>query len=477
MRYFPAFLDLDGQRVLVVGGGETAARKLRLLRRAGARVAVVAPRVVPEIESLAAEGGLDWLPRGFVAGDVAGCRLVHAATGIAAVDERVAEAAQAAGVPVNVVDRPELCSFVMPAIVDRDPVVVAISSGGAAPVLARRLRARLEALLPARLGSLAGFAGAFRGAVEAKIPDFAGRRRFWERFFDGPIADTVLRGEVCSARERMLALINGGAASRAAVSAGAAPGVVQIVGAGPGDPDLLSLRALRLLQDADVVVYDKLVGPEIVDFARRDAQRVYVGKSKGCHTKSQDEINAILLHHARAGKRVVRLKGGDPFVFGRGGEELAYLKAHGVEVEVVPGITAAAGCAAAAGIPLTFRGEAQAVTFLTGHATNGEPDLDWAGLVGGRQTLAIYMGVSTAGTMAARLIEHGLDPATPVAVIENGTLPNQKVATGSLAGLETLLRAQGIEGPALIIVGEVVRLAEEDFLPAPLTAPLRALAG
>jgi uroporphyrin-III C-methyltransferase/precorrin-2 dehydrogenase/sirohydrochlorin ferrochelatase len=485
VRYFPAFLDLDGQRALVVGGGETAARKLRLLRRAGARVTVVAPRVVSEIETLAAAGaaadGVDWLPRGFVAGDVAGRRLVHAATGIEAVDERVAEAAQAAGVPVNVVDRPELCSFIMPAIVDRDPVVIGISSGGAAPVLARRLRARLEALLPAGLGRLASFAGAFRGAVEAKIPDFASRRRFWERFFDGPIAETVLRGEVCSARERMLALINGGVTSRAAAAAGAArgatPGVVQIVGAGPGDPDLLSLRALRLLQDADVVVYDKLVGPEIVDFARRDAERVYVGKSKGHHTKSQEEINAILLHHARAGRRVVRLKGGDPFVFGRGGEEQAYLKAHGIEVEVVPGITAAAGCAAAAGIPLTFRGEAQAVTFLTGHAKDGEPDLDWAGLVSGRQTLAIYMGVSTAGATAARLIEHGLDPATPVAVIENGTLPNQKVATGSLAGLETLLRAQGIKGPALIIVGEVVRLAEEGSQLAPLPAPLRALAG
>ncbi len=465
MRYFPAFLDLAGRGVLLVGGGEAAARKLRLLLKAGAEVTVVAPRAGAEIEALAAGGEVKLVRRGFVAGDVTGRSIVQAATGLDRVDSRVAEAARLAGLPVNVVDRPDLSSFIMPAIVDRDPLVIGISSGGAAPVLARRLREKIEALLPAGLGRLARFAEAFRGAVEANLPGFAERRRFWERFFDGPLAEKVLAGDERTARERMLTLINGAPASRGAGQSRSRPGTVHIVGAGPGDPDLLTFKALRLLQRAEVVIYDKLVGPEIIDYARRDAERIYVGKSKANHAKTQDQINALLLRHAGAGKQVVRLKGGDPFVFGRGGEEQAYLKAHGIEVEVVPGITAATGCAAAAGIPLTFRGEAQAVTFLTGHARDGEPDLDWAHLVKLRQTLAIYMGVSTAGVISRRLIEHGLDPATPVAVIENGTLPSQKVATGSLAGLEALLAANGIVGPALIVVGDVVRLAESGVVP------------
>jgi len=473
MRYFPAFLDLTGRSVLLVGGGEAAARKLRLLRKAGAEVTVLAPRAGTEIEGLAASGAVRLVRRGFVAGDVTGRSIVQAATGLDAVDSRVAEAAGLAGLPVNVVDRPDLSSFIMPAIVDRDPLVIGISSGGAAPVLARRLRERIEALLPAGLGRLARFAETFRGAVEANLSNFVERRRFWERFFDGPLAEKILAGDERTARERMLALINGGSPSRAAGSSASGPGTVHIVGAGPGDPDLLTFKALRLLQRADVVIYDKLVGPEIIDYARRDAERIYVGKAKANHAKTQDQINALLLSHARAGKQVVRLKGGDPFVFGRGGEEQAYLRAHDVEVEVVPGITAATGCAAAAGIPLTYRGEAQAVTFLTGHARDGEPDLDWAHLVKLRQTLAIYMGVSTAAVISRRLIEHGLDPATPVAVIENGTLPNQKVATGSLAGLEALLQANGIVGPALIVVGEVVRLAESGALPQ----QVQALAG
>ena len=473
MRYFPAFLDLKGRAVLLVGGGEAAARKLRLLLKAGAEVTVVAPRAGAEIEGLAASGKIKLVRRGFVAGDVTGRSMVQAATGLDAVDSRVAEAAALASLPVNVVDRPELSSFIMPAIVERDPLVIGISSGGAAPVLARRLREQIEALLPAGLGRLARFAETFRGAVEANLPGFAERRRFWERFFDGPLAEKILAGEERTARERMLALINGGSASRAAGRRQSGAGTVQIVGAGPGDPDLLTFKALRLLQRADVVVYDKLVGPEIIDYARRDAERIYVGKAKANHAKTQDQINALLLRHARAGKQVVRLKGGDPFVFGRGGEEQAYLRAHGIEVEVVPGITAATGCAAAAGIPLTYRGEAQAVTFLTGHAHDGEPDLDWAHLVKLRQTLAIYMGVSTAGVIARRLIEHGLDPATPVAVIENGTLPSQKVARGGLSGLEALLGANGIVGPALIVVGDVVSLAETGALPQ----QVQALAG
>ena len=477
MRYFPTFFDLTDRPALLVGGGAAAARKLTLLLKAGARVRLVAPRISDEIAALAADGRISHSVRGFVAGDVTGAALVISATGLEPVDRRVAEAAQAAGLPVNVVDGPALSSFIMPAIVERDPLVIAVSSGGTSPVLARRLRERIETLVPANLGRLARFAESFRGAAEAKLPSGAARRAFWERVFDGPIAREVLAGQLYSARERMLRLINGGHSSHAVgqepfASGPVQSGSVRIVGAGPGDPDLLTLKALRALQDADVIVYDRLVGPEILDYARRDADRVYVGKAKGRHSKSQGEINALLVHHARAGQRVVRLKGGDPFVFGRGGEEQAVLRAHGIPVEVVPGITAAAGCAAAAGIPLTHRGTAQALTLVTAHAEEGAPDLDWAALARGNQTLAIYMGVSSAGATARHLIDHGLAPATPVAVIENGTLPEQKTEIGRLDRLEATVAQAGITGPALILVGEVIAQANIETL----AEPLRALA-
>jgi uroporphyrin-III C-methyltransferase/precorrin-2 dehydrogenase/sirohydrochlorin ferrochelatase len=458
MSYFPAFLDLDGRSCLLVGGGQTAARKLRRLLKAGAKVTVVAPEVEGEIEALAATGNITLHRRPFSADDVSGRTVVQSATGREAVDRRVADAARAAGIQVNVVDRPELCSFIAPAVVDRDPVVIGISTGGAAPVLARRVRESIERLLPARLGRLARFAESFRGAVAATLPEGRARLRFWEGFFDGPSAGQVLRGEDVAAREAMLKLVNRPAPA-------AERGQVAIVGAGPGDPDLLTLGALRLLQRADAVVYDKLVGPEIVGYARRDAERIYVGKSKANHTLSQDQINALLVRLAEDGKRVVRLKGGDPFVFGRGGEELDHLKHHGVAVEVVPGITAAVGCAGSLGIPLTLRGVSQAVTLVTGHGQDGEPDLDWAALARLDQTLAIYMGVSTAGQVARRLIEHGLAASTPVAVIENGTLPEEKTVTGTLAELENLVRTSEITGPALIIVGEVVCQADGAVLP------------
>ncbi len=467
MRYFPAFHDLTARPSLVVGGGELAARKLRLLMKAGARPVVVAPEANAEIASLARSGAVTWHQRPFQAGDIAGCGLVISASGRPAVDAAVAAAAQARGVPVNVVDRPDLSSFITPAIIDRDPLVIGISSGGDAPILARQIRARLETLLPANLGRLARFAGAFRGAVAAQIGDGLQRRRFWERFFSGPVADKVLAGDETGAREAMLGLINGRDARRRDAQ-GHDGGSVAIVGAGPGDPDLMTFKALRRLQEADVVLYDKLVGPEIVDYARRDAERIYVGKAKANHAKTQDEINALMAEHALAGRRVVRLKGGDPFIFGRGGEEMDYLQARGVAVEVVPGVTAAAGCAAAAGIPLTLRGTAVAVTFLTGHARDGEPDLDWASLASGKQTLAVYMGVSTAATVAGRLIEHGLAAATPVAVIENGTRPEQKVVTGRLEELPQRLQRAGVTGPALIIIGEVARRALEADVAAEL---------
>ncbi len=470
MNYFPAFFDLKDRPALIVGGGEAAARRLRLLQKAGARVTVVAPRVGEEIAAAIAASKIAAVSRGFVSGDVNGQAIVFAATGLPAVDERVAEAARTAGIPVNVADHAGLSSFIVPAIVERDPVVIGISTGGAAPVLASRLREAIERLLPARLGRLANFADSFRAAVKATVPNAATRLRFWDRFFDGPVADQVLSGNDCGAREKMLTLVNGRAATEPP------RGGVAIVGAGPGDPDLLTLRALRLIQRADVVIYDKLVGPGVLDLARRDAERLYVGKSKGDHTKSQDEINALIAGQARAGRRVVRLKGGDPFIFGRGGEELEYLRRRGISAEVVPGITAALGCAAATGIPLTHRDHAQAVTFATGQGKDGEePELDWATLARLKQTLVIYMGVGAAGRIAARLIEHGLDQATPIAVIENGTLPSQKALYGRLSGLGWLMRQSGITGPALIIIGSVVALSDV-ATPSIESEPVRAVA-
>lgn len=472
MRHLPVFLSVRGRSGLVVGGGPVATAKARLLLKAGATVSVVAPKVAPALARLAAAGEIRLLRRRFVAGDVADRAVVYGATGIAAVDADVALAARAAGVPVNVIDRPELSSFITPAVVDRDPVLVAISTGGAAPVLARRLRAAVESRLPSRLGRLAGFAESFRAAVKANVPSAVARRRFWERFFDGPIAAAVLAGDERGAREGMLGLVNRPQAPPPSM------GRVALVGAGPGDPDLLTLRALDSLQRADLVVYDRLVGPDVLDYARRDAERVYVGKAAGGRGHGQDRINALLVRAARAGKRVVRLKGGDPFIFGRGGEELDYLRRHGVPVEVVPGVTAAAGCAAAAGFPLTHRDHAPAVTFISGHGKDGPPDLDWAALARSRHTLVVYMGRAAAGAIAARLMAHGMAAATPAAVIENGTRPEQKLRLGTLAGLAPMIAAAGITGPTLIVIGEVARMA----IAAPAadagvpTVPLRRLA-
>lgn len=483
MRYFPTFFQVSAKDCLVVGAGETALRKVRLLRKAGAAITVVTdaldPReIAPELLTLERDEGLRLERRLFRVEDVEQRALVVSATEVSERDVLVAEAARKAGRPVNVVDRPDLSDFITPAIVDRDPITIAISSAGTAPVLARRLRSQIEAMLPSRLGALAAFAESFRSAVKANIRDGRARLRFWERFFDGPEAASVLAGEETVAREQMLTLVN-------AESAREKPaGRVAIVGAGPGDPDLLTFKAMRALQHADVIVYDKLVGPEILDYARRDAERIYVGKTRGHHSRSQDEINAILVAEAGLGKHVVRLKGGDPFIFGRGGEEQDYLAQHGVEVEVVPGITAAAGCAAVSGIPLTHREHAQAVTLVTGHAKDGEPDLDWAALASLKQTLVIYMGVSTIDRTCRRLVEHGLSPQTPAAVIEKGTLPDQRTVTGSLDDLAGLVRANGIKGPGLFIVGDVVSAAggaaavsrQAETLSAASTEPLRRVA-
>ena len=454
MRHLPIFLDLHDKPVLVVGGGQAAVAKARLLLRSGAVVRAVAKGLCAEMGTLVADGAVGLIRRAFRDGDVVGQAVVISATGNAATDERVARAARAAGIPFNAVDRPDLSSFIVPAVVDRDPVVIGISTGGAAPVLARRIRGLLERMLPTNLGRLAAFAEQFRGAVRATIVDPAARRRFWEKFFDGPVADAVLSGAEHRAREGMLRLVNG----REAFEDKA--GSVAIVGAGPGDPELLTLRALRLMQQADVVVYDALIGPDVLDHVRRDAERIYVGKTKGRHARSQDEINRLLAAQAGRGRRVVRLKGGDPFVFGRGGEEVAYLRAHGLTVEIVPGITAASGCAAAAGFPLTHRDLASAAVLVTGHTRDGGAAPDWAALARSRQTIAVYMGVSELPSIAANLVEHGLDPATPAALIENGTRRDQHTVVAPLAELPDVARGQPITGPALIVIGEVVRLSD-----------------
>ena len=453
MRHLPVFLRVRGRKVLVVGGAPRAAAKLALLGAAGARPVVIAPAVCGEIAAGAADGRIRHERRLFEPSDVADCAVVIAATGLPPVDTAVAEAARRAGVPVNVIDNAELSTFITPAIVDRDPVTVAISSGGASPALVRELRSRIDRMLPSRLGHVARFAERFRDTVKSVVGDYTARRRLWDEIIGGPIADAVERGDEPGAAARMLALMNDH------VAGPNPPGTVYLVGAGPGDPDLLTLRAIRALQRADVVVHDRLVGSGILEMARRDAERIYVGKEKSGHAMTQAGINALLAARAEAGDTVVRLKGGDPFVFGRGGEELEYLRQRGISVQVVPGISAAAGCAAAAGIPLTHRDLASSVTFVSGHAKDGVPRLDWPALAQGRQTIVVYMGVTTAPLIARRLIAHGLAPGTPVAVVENGTLPDQRVLTGNLRDLATLISANRVTAPALIIIGEVVALS------------------
>jgi len=448
----PIFLDVRGRSCLVVGGGPVAARKLSLLLRAGARGVVVAPHFTDELR--ATDGAVEFRERPFVPTDLDGMTLVIAATDDAPLNARVAALASARGLPVNVVDTPALCSFIMPAVVDRSPVIAAVSSGGRAPVLTRLLRARLETLIPAAYGRLAELAGSVRGKVRERIADPVARRRFWDEALQGPVAELALSGQERRARQLLDRLLD------RLLERGAAGGVgeVYLVGAGPGDPDLLTFRALRLLQQADVVVHDRLVAPEILDMARREAERIDAGKRASQHTLPQEDINALLVRLAREGKRVLRLKGGDPFLFGRGGEEIATLAAEGIPFQVVPGVSAASGCAAYAGIPLTHRDHAQLCVFVTGHLRDGSVDLPWPQLVALGGTLVVYMGLGALADICAALIAHGKDPATPAAVVAEGTTLRQQVVTAPLRDLAAA--AQGLPGPALIIVGGVVGLHE-----------------
>ena len=458
MQAFPLFMSLQGRRALVAGGTEAAARKVELLLSAGAQVTLIADTVVGEIAQLIDEGRISWAGRAFDDEDLAGVSLVVVASDDEALQARVSLAAQQRCLPVNVVDRPKLSSFIMPAIVDRAPITIAISTGGAAPALARRIRAEIERAMPAAIGRLARFAEVFRAQVRRTLDQAPVRRRFWDRVFEGRIGELALAGDEIGARRELIKLLDGARSEALTV------GMVHLVGAGPGDPDLLTMKAHRLLQRADVVVYDRLVSAEVLAMARRDAERLYVGKRRGNHSMSQDEINARLVALARAGKSVVRLKGGDPFVFGRGGEEIAALAQAGVAVEVVPGVTAALGCAASAGIPLTHRDYAQACVFVTGHRKDGplgerHLDLDWPMLARPRQTVVIYMGVEALPTIATQLVAHGLPGSTPVALIENGTTDRERRVVGTLATIERQAMRARLEGPTLCLVGEVVGLA------------------
>jgi uroporphyrin-III C-methyltransferase / precorrin-2 dehydrogenase / sirohydrochlorin ferrochelatase len=458
MDYFPIFLRLAGESVLVVGGGEVAARKIDLLLRTGARVTVVAPALIDPLAELAASGLITHLAAEFHPDHLRDARLAIAATDRHSINAWVAHQAERRNIPVNVVDDRELSRFIVPAIVDRSPVVVAIGSSGDAPVLTRRLREKLESFLPQRLGALAALAGKFRSTVKARIENVSRRRRFWENFFDGEIARDILAGRADAASDATAQRVAESLSNVA--GAVSAPGEVVLVGAGPGDPGLLTLRALRALQNADVILYDRLVSVEVLDLARRDAERIYVGKAAGATHVSQDEINALLVKLAKEGRRVCRLKGGDPFIFGRGGEELEALAAAGVRFEVVPGVTAAAGCAAYAGIPLTHRDHAQALTFVTGHCKGETSHIDWEMLARPAQTAVFYMGLSHLDDILARLREHGAPAERAAAVIEEGTRASQRVILGALGDLAAKVRAARIESPALLIVGEVTRLHE-----------------
>jgi uroporphyrin-III C-methyltransferase/precorrin-2 dehydrogenase/sirohydrochlorin ferrochelatase len=451
MEYFPIFLRLAGEPVLVVGGGAVAERKIDLLLRTSAQVRVIAPELVSGLAERAAAGEITHVATEFSPEHLDGVRLAIAATDKHAINAWVARQAERRNIPVNVVDDRELSRFIVPAIVDRSPVVVAVGSSGDAPVLTRRLRERLESFLPQRLGALARLAGKLRPTIKARIESPARRRKFWEDFFDGMVAADVLAGRSIDAAEIATTLRTGGADS----------GEVMLVGAGPGDPGLLTLRALRALQNADVILYDRLVSAEVLDLARRDAERINVGKTAGGAQVSQEEINTLLVQLAQQGKRVCRLKGGDPFIFGRGGEELEALAAAGVRFEVVPGVTAAAGCAAYAGIPLTHRDHAQSLVLVTGHTKDERGDaLDWDHLAQPAQTVVFYMGLSQLERILSRLRSHGAPESRAAAIVEQGTRAEQRVVTGTLADLAQKARQADIQSPALLIVGEVTRLHE-----------------
>jgi len=448
--HLPIFCQLRHRACLLVGGGDVAERKARLLLEAGAALTVNALAFAPQFKAWAKQGMLRLVQGEFNASLLDDCWLAIAATDDDAVNNQVSEAAEARRIFCNVVDAPKQASFIMPSIIDRSPLMVAISSGGTSPVLARLLREKLEALLPQHLGKVAGYAGQLRRRVKQTFTSMSERRRFWEKFFvNDRLAQSLANDDEQAVTRITETLLSEPLDDR---------GEVVLVGAGPGDPGLLTLKGLQQIQQADIVVYDRLVSDEIMNLVRRDADRVFVGKRAGYHCVPQEEINQILLREAQRGKRVVRLKGGDPFIFGRGGEELETLCDAGIPFSVVPGITAASGCSAYAGLPLTHRDYAQSVRLITGHLKNGG-EFDWHNLAAEKQTLVFYMGLNQAAAIQEKLIEHGMDPQMPVALVENGTSVKQRVVAGVLTELGAL--AQRVESPSLIIVGRVVALRDK----------------
>ncbi len=453
MNQLPIFINIQGKQCVVVGGGEIAARKIAILLKAGAKVTVVAPDVCDVLAEKVAENEVEWLKTAFDPLCLENACLVIAATNDRSVNTNVSQAAQALAIPVNIVDQPDLCTFTMPSIIDRSPIVVAISSGGSSPVLSRMLRARLESLIPEAYGRLANLAGKFRKQVQKQLPEGFARRIFWEDVLEGPIAEHMLAGREEVAFKALQQSLDHAADKTI-------KGEVYLVGAGPGDPDLLTFRAMRLMQKADVVLYDNLVSDAVMELVRRDAERIYVGKKRDNHTLRQEEINDLLVRLAKEGKRVLRIKGGDPFIFGRGGEEIDTLSSHSVSFQVVPGISAANGVASYAGIPLTHRDYAQTVTYVTGHLKDGTVNLDWPALTRPHQTVVIYMGLGGLAEICQQLIQHGLPPDHPIAVVQQGTTQYQRVMTGTLIDLPDRVEAAGLKAPTLTIVGEVVKLRE-----------------
>ncbi|MGH1463406.1 MAG: siroheme synthase CysG [Neptuniibacter sp.] len=453
MDYLPLFFKLTQQNVLLVGGGNVALRKARLLCRAGATVTVIAHQICDELQTLLDENGGTPLVGEYHAALLDGKVLVIAATNDNSLNQRIHYDSIEHNIPINVVDSPDLCTFVFPAIVDRSPVVIGVSSGGSAPVLARLLRARLETWVPKSYGKLASIANSFRDQVKQRFGSVNQRRIFWEDVLQGQIAEKVFAGRSDDAAQLLQNKIDNADPEHQV-------GEVYLIGGGPGDPELLTFKALRLMQQADVVLYDALVSPAVLDLCRRDADLIFVGKKRDNHAVPQQGINELLVEHAQAGKRVVRLKGGDPFIFGRGGEELETLKAHNIPFQVVPGITAASACSTYAGIPLTHRNYAQSVKFVTGQLKNRTSDLNFEELVHPNQTVVFYMGLHSLPQLSKKLIEHGKPADTPAAIVSRGTSADQKVLTGTLETLPGLQEQAQLPAPALIVVGEVVSLHE-----------------
>lgn len=455
MDFFPLFFDIKGQHCLLIGGGEIAERKARLLVRAGAILDVCAPWISDQVIGLSQQSGGECLNQDYSEKLLTKrtYRLVFCATDDDSVNKSVSEQCQTKNIPVNVVDSPALCSVITPAIVDRSPLLIAVSSGGEAPVLARKVKAFLDTAIPGAYGNLAKLASRFRSSVKQAFPDIESRRRFWESALNGSVSEKALAGNLDGAEAELTKMLDSKNLDQ--------NGEVYLVGAGPGDPDLLTFKALRLMQKAEVVLYDRLVSQPILDMLRKDAELIYVGKQRDDHAVPQSEINQRLVDYAKQGKRVLRLKGGDPFIFGRGAEEIELLAENNVPFQVVPGITAASGCASYAGIPLTHRDFSQSVRFITGHLKDGVINFRWKEFVEDSQTLVFYMGLVGLPQICEQLIAHGKSELTPAALVERGTTPNQKVHISTLAELPSLVEREQVKAPTLLIIGNVVTLHEK----------------